>query len=217
MYFKTIRYVLIISHKHKFIFIKTNKTAGTSIEIALSKFCGSDDIITPIDEKDEKIRQEFGYRGPQNYTGFYNHISAEEIKEKIDKKVWKEYFKFCVERNPWDRFISFYYFKNPKEPRPELSTYIDDPIVNNLKKYGYHNYTINDEIVVDKICLYENLKEDLKEVSKLLELPTTLELPNAKAGFRKDKRPYKEVLSTYIEKKIVKIFSEEIALFNYEF
>ena len=89
--------------------------------------------------------------------------------------------------------------------------------MNNLKKYGYHNYTINDEIVVDKICLYENLKEDLKEVSKLLELPTTLELPNAKAGFRKDKRPYKEVLSTYIEKKIVKIFSEEIALFNYEF
>ena len=208
---------MIISHRHKFIFIKTNKTAGTSIEIALSKFCGPDDIITPIDAKDEAIRQKFGSRGPQNYTGFYNHISAEEIKKKIDEKVWKEYFKFCVERNPWDRFISFYYFKNPKEPRPELSAYIDDPIVNNLKKYGYHNYTINDEVVVDKICLYENLKAELEEVRKLLELPSALELPHAKGGFRKDKRHYTEKLDASTETKIAKIFSEEIKLFNYTF
>jgi len=208
---------VIISHKHKFIFIKTNKTAGTSIEIALSKFCGPDDIITPIDAKDEEIRQEFGYRGPQNYDGFYNHISAKEIKDKIDATVWDGYFKFCVERNPWDRFISFYYFKNPVEPRPELHAYVDDPVVYNLKKYGYHNYTINNEIVVDKICLYENLNEDLKEVSKLLKLSDTLTLPNAKGGFRKDKRPYQEVLNKSIKEKIAKIFSEEIALFEYQF
>ena len=37
---------MIISHKHKFIFFKTRKTAGTSLQIALSEFCGSDDIIT---------------------------------------------------------------------------------------------------------------------------------------------------------------------------
>ena len=57
---------MIISHKHKFIFLKTVKTAGTSIEIALSKYCGPDDIITPASPEDEITRSELGYPGPQN-------------------------------------------------------------------------------------------------------------------------------------------------------
>ena len=31
---------MIVSHEHKFIFLKTKKTAGTSIELALSELCG---------------------------------------------------------------------------------------------------------------------------------------------------------------------------------
>ena len=47
---------MIVSHKHKFIFVKTVKTAGTSVEIALSRFCGENDIITPIHPPDEELR-----------------------------------------------------------------------------------------------------------------------------------------------------------------
>jgi hypothetical protein len=50
---------MIISHEHKFIFVKTRKTAGTSIEIALSKFCGPDDVICPI-----RLRRHFGGQAP---------------------------------------------------------------------------------------------------------------------------------------------------------
>lgn len=54
---------MIISHKYKFIFVRTRKTAGTSIEIGLSRFCEKEDVITPIDYEDEEIRKKMGYRG----------------------------------------------------------------------------------------------------------------------------------------------------------
>ncbi|MDA3856877.1 MAG: hypothetical protein PF480_01210 [Roseovarius sp.] len=57
---------MIISHKNHFVFVKTTKTAGTSVEIALSKHCGDADIITPIHPDDEAIKAARGLRGPQN-------------------------------------------------------------------------------------------------------------------------------------------------------
>jgi hypothetical protein len=39
---------MIISHKYKFIFIKTFKTASTSVEAYFSQYAGSNDILTPI-------------------------------------------------------------------------------------------------------------------------------------------------------------------------
>lgn len=100
---------MIISHKHKYIFIKTQKTAGLSIEIFLSRFCGENDIITPLRETDEKIRQEWQGCTPRNYKRpmklteyrlkhikklilnqeqsnkdiFWNHISAKLVKARV--------------------------------------------------------------------------------------------------------------------------------------
>ena len=58
---------MIVSHAHRFIFIKTQKTAGTAMEVALSAICGPDDIITPIQTWIEGERREHAGRGPQNY------------------------------------------------------------------------------------------------------------------------------------------------------
>lgn len=229
---------MIISHRNKFIFLKTNKTAGTSVEIALSKFCGPEDIITPISPEDEKVRRELGYRGAQNFampfknysvyesvkwlTGrfkkqFYNHIKAEEVKKSIGDEVWDSYYKFCVERNPWDRVISLYYHKYNCEPRPSISEFLssDDPLI--LKERGYELYTIDGQVAVNRVCKFENLTEELEEVRKQLGLPEKLDLPRAKSQYRKDKRNYRDILGEGDKEKVLDLFFDEVDLHGYEF
>ena len=39
---------MIISRAHNFIFIKTRKTAGSSMEMALASHVGPEDVVTPL-------------------------------------------------------------------------------------------------------------------------------------------------------------------------
>jgi len=230
---------MIISHKYRFIFIKTNKTAGTSIEIALSKFCSEKDIITRISPEDEKIRQQLAYRGPQNHTlpftnYSYNHwlkslckmkwrkidshSSAYEIRKIIDEDIWNDYYKFCFERNPWDRVISLYYWYHKTRPLISFSDFLDSEIPQRLKKRGIENYTIDGKIVVDRVCLYENMEQELEAVcNQQLGIPEKLVLPRAKGNFRADRRHYREILNDEDRDRIAKMFADEISLFNYEY
>ncbi len=227
---------MIISHQHKFIFFKTAKTAGTSMEIALSKFCGKNDIITPIVEEDEIIRQKLGYRKPQNYEmsaekidlrifrvkqdlKFYNHISAKEIKPWLREEIWQEYFKFCFERHPYERVVSLYFhyinYLPPEEKCLSLSDFINSSLINGLRQWGFDIYTINSEIIVDQVFFSENLAEEILKISQKLNLPEPIKLPQAKAQYRKSKNLASDLLNQSQKDKINEIFAEEIQQFRY--
>lgn len=215
------------------------KTASTSIEIALSKICGENDIITPISPVDEKKRQLNGSIGPQNYLTpfsqyglrdwakrllrneikrtYYNHITAKEVKSAIGDEMWESYYKFCFERNPWDKIISHYYWYYKTEPRPSILEYLESHLPVMLQKYGIHSYTIDGKVAVDKVYPFENLTESLNQIRSHLNLTEELTLLRTKTGTRKDKRPYQEILSIEEKEKIAEIFSEEISLFDYQF
>jgi hypothetical protein len=226
---------MIISHKHKFIFIKTAKTAGTSVEIALSKFCGAGDIITPIKPKDEAVREELGYPGPQNYfipfrkytkfdwarfffqrkrLAYFNHARASFIKQYLAPGDWGSYFKFCFERNPWDKAVSLYYWTYRKGPGPSISKFIQSGGANRCP--GFELYTIHAEIVVDRVFLYERIDEAMQELAQVVGLPEVPQLPQTKGGFREDKGNYRQVLSPQDREKIAKVYAREIAYFGYE-
>lgn len=228
---------MIVSHKYKFIFLKTNKTAGTSVEIALSKFCGEDDIITPIVREDERQRKKLGYRGRQNYylpgcqpsifarlllrkntkPDFYNHMPARELKPLLGDAVWNSYYKFCFERNPWDRLVSQYYWKNQHMPRPSISEFLRAGGAEGLKEKGRGVYTIDNQVVVDKIYLFEDMQNAIADIQTKLQLPEALVLPNAKGGFRQDRRHYSQILTAEEKAFIETLFQQEIAMLGYQF
>lgn len=228
---------MIISHKHKFIFIKTQKTAGTSIEIALSDLCGPFDIITPISEKDELKRLELTGMQAQNYKiplkkysirdhfrlilkgkrlEYFNHMNAEAIKKFIGTEVWDSYFKFTFERNPYDKIVSLYYYSTLAE-QLTLTEFIQQKMFVNLR--GFDQYSIDGDLVVDKIYRFEDLEESLSMLSKELRLDEAIKIPKyrAKGGYRKMNQNYKEILSKEDKGVLDNYFFREIEIMNYKF
>ena len=139
---------MIASYEHSFVFIKTAKTAGTSIEILLSRHCGPRDVITPIDLPNERHRTAGG-RGAQNFcedaaviaafqsalqrgdqaaydalrdpvrkAGFYNHMPARQAEQRLDRVFWRDALKLTVERHPYEKAVSRAFFDMERFRRP---------------------------------------------------------------------------------------------------
>jgi hypothetical protein len=229
---------MIINHTYRFIYLKTKKTAGTSVEIALSRYCGPGDILSRIGRKDEPIRTGLGYQGPANYLiakdrysrsdwvrhyigrqeiMYYNHMPAVEVRARIGEEIWNSYYKFCFERNPWDRAISAYHWENRSRRRlPAFGRFLKK-MHRDRKISNFETYAIDGKIAVDKVLLYENLAAELEALVVRLGLPGPLELPNAKRQYRKDRRPYQEVYSAWERDFIAEVCAREIKEFGYRF
>ncbi len=233
---------MIISHTHKFIFIKTFKTAGTSIESTLSNYCSGNDIVTPINdyrhnrnEKGEFIHKamnadEFIGLGLDNLQ----HVEALVIKDKVSPEVWNNYFKFSISRNTGDRAVSYFYWEKRQDPaiKPKKRFYhhIGVPFdeITLIKKQFYDFiknsnwpsndkfYTIGNELCVDYIIRYENLSGDFDFVCKKLGLPVD-RLPRLKVGIRKNNYHYSEYYDEETKAIVGERHKNDIRLFGYEF
>ena len=187
---------MIVSHKHRFIFLKTRKTAGTSLEIALSRLCGPDDILTPIDF-DEPMRLELTGRRPQNFakplgkhsagqllrylqTGartpvYFEHMTAVDARKQIGDAIWNGYFKFTIVRNPFDRMLSRYFWSMKARPQHREDWGIEtlDQFLRYRAEYVNENwliYTQGDQIVVDDTVRFERFEADLARISDRIGL-----------------------------------------------
>lgn len=187
---------MIVSHKYKFIFIKTTKTAGTSIEVDLNKVLGEADIATPI------YPAVAGHQA-QNYVvkingggdvECRNHMTAREVRKVVGNSTWDDYFKFCVEREPVSKVVSHYSMLvnslNHNHNTKDLS--FDDYM--NMRKFPIDTPKYTDEselLIVDKILRYEDLDKELKAVAGHLGFNMELST-KAKSGFRIDLQVSKE-------------------------
>jgi len=231
---------MILSHSRKFIFIKTRKVSGTSMEISLSQFCGGDDIITPISYEDELVRLDLGGCLPQNYGDpkeqqfrdlikarradnpkprhkgqFYNHVPAVEVREFAGQEVWDEYFTFSMERHPYDKVVSHVYF----HARRKSNWDFDKELKRILKKGYYVSYPVysdGETPIVDFIVNYEKLQEDLARLSAKLGFDVAEHYPQTKHTYRPDRRPGREVLSDEAKEVIYEQCKVEFDVLGFE-
>jgi len=213
---------VIISHKHKFIFMKTRKTAGTSIQVALSRICGSDDIITGTCINDEGIMDESHSSGKNIDKFFTNHPHPPliQVKQFLGEDVWDSYFKFGFVRNPYEIAVSRYFWEKRGKEKNVVKCGIDEFrewSKTNLKDYDWmHTYTaLNGVVDLDYIGRYENLVEDFGYICDKIGLKET-QLPSVKAGYR-DKKHYSMYYDEETKSIVNNFFNKDINLFGYDF
>jgi len=94
---------MIVSYEHGYIFIKTVKVAGTSVEMALSSYCGPDDVITPVHPRDE-VRRGLKMRRPQNFA--LDPALERAYADAIDRRDFKSIWELFRELEKKSRFFN---------------------------------------------------------------------------------------------------------------
>jgi hypothetical protein len=214
---------MIVNYQYKFIFIKTKKVAGTSVEIALSKYCSPHDIITPLAKDDERKREDLGYASSRNFknkTGkpvYFNHAPAKRVRRLIGRDRYHDFYRFTIERNPWDKAVSAYFWRGGKDDPASFRQFVRMGGVYDVSDYDL--YCINGVLAVDTIILYEHLQDGLDEVANRLKLPGRIDMSaiHTKHKVRPNKAPYQSYYDDATKELIRIQFAREIALLNFVF
>ena len=124
---------MIVSHKHKLIFVKTHKTATQTFLKFIKPHLGPDDVMAgdpPFEGKDDENKADTQVNVDKPFaTGkcaldykekYGNHLPWFMIKEIVGDDIWNNYTKFTIEREPQDRILSLFYFLNPNVVKPGM-------------------------------------------------------------------------------------------------
>jgi hypothetical protein len=174
----------IVSFEPAFVFIKTRKTAGTSLEVHFASECDSKAIVTPIYPANP-------LHAPRNDTGYYNHMPAHAIRAAQPEHFAAAY-TFAFERHPVDKCLSFYamlrhspahYSAENPQSWPEFVERGAFP-----RDDGF--YTDDDgKLIIDRLYRYEELDSSLHDISQRTGLRYRPLLVREKTGFRRANIP----------------------------
>ena len=201
---------MIVSHKHKFIFVHIPKSAGSSITEAL---------IPYLDKK--RSGKAIGDRGWQieyhSAGGMHSGLNDKRLKKL--ESVRNGYCVFSVVRNPWDRATSYYRCgwmgKNP--------SFVD---ACKSGTTGWHRFTdpqvnwlCGNDSSPDFLIRFERLSEDWLTLCEKLgiehvQLPENLMRDNSTRGnsWKKYYENDEDAIST-----IGKIYKKDIERFGYKY
>jgi hypothetical protein len=230
----------IVSHKYGFVFLKSRKTAGSSVEGWLIPQLGRGDFVATA--KENRAAIQFWTTTPHVVTRWNKseliakkvlrlfhpelrleqHAAAVAVRAAIGKLAWENYYKFSIERSPWDRLVSLWkwrmHFFGQMLSFDQFLDLIEHDPENPLVK-DWSNlpiYTDGDgKVLADRIIDFEGLSEGLHEVASLLRLPICPNaMPRHKTGHRTAKDAV-DCLTTEQTARIAYVCRDEIALFGW--
>lgn len=228
---------MIISHRHRFIFLKTEKTASSSLWSVFKAIAGERDRLYPADQR---VRRELitshgslenvsfigsngaGRRLLPGVFGLYRHAFASDVRAFIGPDLFERYMVITSERNPFDRQLSLFAHRRQKHGAVDLSRFsgaMESPMYNLLHYNRLRNwdvYAIDGKVCASHVIRFENLQDDLGAVLRDLGIdPEAHMLPHLKKT-----RPYatyREFYSDRARQLVSRWYRREIAHFGYAF
>ena len=216
---------MIISHKHRFIYLRTEKTGSTSLSNALNAIVSDEDerasMSRPAWAKYSPIHHGALKRNFPQWFGLHTHATARQVRQVIGRKIFDSYFKFAVERNPWDRQVSLYFHREWKKKNKNTGFDRD------MRSFVYRNteycklnnwsiYAIGDEIVADRVLRYEDLDNEIASLSNDLGIDMKLDMPRMRS-YAPDRPHYSTYYSDRTQDLVAKWYAKEIEALGYKF
>ncbi len=226
---------MIISFKHKYIFIKNRKVAGSSVQYILKKYLFDFDIDISsqfrLHDHELEKSMEFDKKYLDNInidSNFDQHASFFEICDylKINlNEAKKNFFIFCIERNSYDKAVSSYEFSRKKKKPdgtlkcPYLKNFRDMFDYPKLIPSDWNKYSKENQIFVNQIYQFDQLDQLINDLNKRFnnKIPKQ-ELNNIKlkSGYREFNQ-YKKYFNNETKNAVNYFFQKEIQYFNYKF
>jgi hypothetical protein len=216
---------MIVSHKYRFIFLRTEKTASSSLTAALQSLLDENDWHTslrrPAWAKFSPIHHGALKRHLPRWFGLHTHATAAQVRDIVGRKIFDSYYKFAVERNPWDRQVSLYAHREWKKGRPadHFDRDMRSLIYRNTEYVRLNNwsiYGIGENIVADRVLRYERLNEELDELAATLGIPALADLPRLRR-YTQDRPHYSTYYSDTTHDLVARWYAQEIEALGYQF
>ena len=219
--------MVLVSHSHKFIFLKTRKTAGTSVEMYLQPFCTVPGHV--VTEKTDALVSAFGIVGRRlteasddDTLPWHNHLRAGKVRRVLGDQIWSAYRKLTVVRNPFARMVSGFYWANratsfPGESFGDTRARFHDFVRTDQLQDDTDIVFIRDAYVIDDAVRFETLSGDLTNICAAYGLdPAATRLPFTKVtADTRDRHPIAAYYDTTIADAVRRSMSWVFDRFDY--
>ena len=173
-------------------------------EIIKANGKGEQNTIVPFKYYNRRDWFQYIIRGRRQH--YSEHIDVNYLRRWIDEETWDTYYKFCIERNPFEKVLS-YYFWRVKDSKVTIDRFLEDNLV---QLSDMEIYTNNGSVVADDIFLYEEMDDAISNLENRLGFSIPLETIKAKTGYRKNRKSYDQVFTNEQLEKIAAAFKFEI-------
>ncbi|WP_170362629.1 sulfotransferase family 2 domain-containing protein [Ruegeria arenilitoris] len=220
---------MILSRRHKFIFIHIPKAAGQSVANALMPFAAGpvQRMLSPLLPYRQQLKI---YTKLHERTGlrtvaqpFKDHVRIDEVVDKLGQEIFDDLFSFTFVRNPWDRLFSTYSYtlSNPRHWNHSFAKSLVDFSAFAEWHCGRGNIPFQSEFVFNRsgqklvkyVGRFETIEDSFQEICE--QVGIECQLPRFNTS--RNTNSYREAFTPQTRDLVHRTYAKDIEAFGYVF